>query len=121
MSFLYTNKCNDVKTQKRVEQVIRELPDSTRRLFRILSKEELRHLGCDPKVVLALEPMPGITVSNARKGVDVILRKGGSHGYSTGIDHTALVAYGKEIEKQEIKFMNQTDIKSYILGLLGMK
>ena len=121
MSFLYTNKCNDVKTQKRVEQVIRELPDSTRRLFRILSKEELRHLGCDPKVVLALEPMPGITVSNARKGVDVILRKGGSHGYSTGIDHTALVAYGKGIEKQEIKFMNQTDIKSYILGLLGMR
>ena len=68
-----------------------------------------------------LRAYAGITVSNARKGVDVILRKGGSHGYSTGIDHTALVAYGKEIEKQEIKFMNQTDIKSYILGLLGMK
>lgn len=120
MSFLYLKDEKDVRTLSKVVKIIDALPDSTRSLFRVLDRADLKRLGCDPRAAMAVEPMPGIDVSNARNGNDVVGRSGGTHGYSTGIDHTALVAYGAGIRPEQRGYMNQTDIKAYVLGLLGM-
>lgn len=119
MSFLYTAKPHDRKTVARVERIIGSQPDSVRRLFRVIRADSLRALGCDPLVALAIEPVKGVTVSNARTGGAVTPRGGGSHGYSCGIDHTALVAYGAGIKSgSRHPSMRQTEIKQMILDLL---
>ena len=119
MSFLYLKDKNDTKTLAKVRKIIDELPDSTRSLFRVLDKAELKRLGCDPQAAMAVEPLPGIAVSNAHKGNDLVHRIGGTHGYSTGVDHTALIAYGAGIKPEQKQYMEQTSIKSFVLGLLG--
>ena len=118
MGFLYLKKAGDTKTLRRVERQLAQLPDSVKSLFRIIRSDELQRLGCDPKVALAIEPVGGVDISNARQGAFVQPRKGGTHGYSSGIDHTALVAYGAGIGHQTVPVMKQTDIKAFVLSLL---
>lgn len=120
MSFLYLKKPNDTKTLKRVEKLLADLPDSVKTQFRVISHEELKSLGCDPKVALAIEPVPGADITNAREGNIIQPRRGGTHGYSNGADHTALVAYGAGIEHNTMPTMPQTSIKQFILDRLAL-
>lgn len=119
MGFLYLKKDNDMRTLKKVKQLLESVPDSVKQMFRIIERPELRKLGCDPRVTLAIEPIKRVTISNSRTGEILTKRSGGSHGYSCGIDHTVLVAYGAGISKSEKAYMNQTDIKEFILKILG--
>ena len=118
MSFLYLKEHGDKRTLKKVEKILAELPDSVKREFRIINRKELALLGCDPKVALAIEPMPGVDITNRRDGGVIQPCTGGTHGYSCGVDHTALVAYGKGINHEERPAMKQTDIKQFVLDLL---
>ncbi|WP_018666164.1 alkaline phosphatase family protein [Bacteroides gallinarum] len=120
MMFLYLKDENDGATLKKIRKKLNSLPASTRALFRIVEKDELTAVGCDPKVALALEPIKGVAVATARTGADVIQKSGGKHGYLSGIDPTTLVAFGCGIEKKEIKVMNQTDIAPFVMNLLGI-
>ncbi len=120
MSFLYLKKPGDKKTLKRVEKLLADLPDSVKADFRVIRRDELTRLGCDPKVALAIEPVAGVDVSNAREGDIVRPREGGDHGYSRGVDHTALVAYGAGIKHDTITTMPQTSIKQFILDRLAI-
>lgn len=120
MMFLYLKDENDRTTLKKIRKKLNSLPASTRALFRIVEKDELTAVGCDPKVALALEPVKGVAVATARTGADVIQKSGGKHGYLSGIDPTTLVAFGCGIEKKEIKVMNQTDIAPFVMNLLGI-
>lgn len=120
MMFLYLKDKNDQATLKKIRKKLNLLPASTRALFRIVEKDELTAVGCDPKVALALEPIKGVAVATARTGADVIQKSGGKHGYLSGIDPTTLVAFGCGIEKKEIKVMNQTDIAPFVMNLLGI-
>lgn len=120
MMFLYLKDENDRTTLKKIRKKLNSLPASTHALFRIVEKDELTAVGCDPKVALALEPIKGVAVATARTGADVIQKSGGKHGYLSGIDPTTLVAFGCGIEKKEIKVMNQTDIAPFVMNLLGI-
>ncbi len=120
MGFLYLKKDNDTKTLKRVEKLLADLPDSVKADFRIIHREELTRLGCDPKVALAIEPVSGADISNSREGNIIQSRHGGTHGYSCGVDHTALVAYGAGIKHSTIPTMTQTSIKQFILDRLAL-
>lgn len=120
-AFLYLQKKDDKSTLKKVEKILSSLPDSTKALFRVVNKKELEQLGADPKVVLALEPIKGVTVSNNRTGADVFPRKGGSHGYLSGIDWTTCLIYGAGIPKgKQIDEIRQIDIAPYIMYRLGV-
>ena len=118
MSFLYLRKPNDAKTLKRVEKLLAGLPNNVKAKFRVIHREELTRLGCDPKVALAIEPVAGVDITNKRDGEMIQPCTGGTHGYSCGADHTALVAYGKGIKHEEKPAMKQTDIKQFVLDLL---
>ena len=121
MGFLYLKDRDDQHTLRQVKKLIAAVPDSVRRLFRVIEKPELTQVGCDPAVALAIEPVKGVAISTARQGDAVTARGGGSHGYSCGIDHTALVAYGAGVTPGRRKEMNQTDIKGFVLRLLGIR
>ncbi len=120
MMFLYLKDAKDTATLEQVRRKLASLPQSTRSLFRIVEKDELAQVGCDPRVVLAIEPVKGVAVATARTGADVREASGGKHGYLSGIDPTTLVAYGCGIDKEEIEVMNQTDIAPFVMKLLGI-
>lgn len=119
-SFLYLRKGNDRKTIKRIRQLLDQLPDSERTLFRVVEKEELVAKGADPAAVLAIEPMVGVAVTNDRSGDPVTRRKGGTHGFISGQDATTLIAYGASISPSYQETILQTDIAPWILRLLGI-
>lgn len=120
--FLYLRDSNDKETLQKVERIIQNLPVETRRLFRVVSQEELTAMGGDPKVALALEPIVGISVSTNRTGADVLVKKGGSHGYFSGIDPTCFMVYGCNVpdKGKELQTMKQIDIAPYVMHLLGV-
>ncbi len=118
MGFLYLKNPGDTKTLRKVEKLLQALPDSVKRQFRIIDHDELVRLGADPRAALAVEPVAGADISNARQGDIIVPRQGGTHGYSTGVDHTALVAYGAGIQHVTLPAMLQTDIKRFVLDLL---
>ena len=118
--FLYLKDAGDDATLKQVRKKLASLPQETRALFRIVEKDKLAEVGCDPRVALALEPVKGVAVATARTGADVRQASGGKHGYLSGIDPTTLVAYGCGIDRQEIPVMNQTDIAPLVMRLLGI-
>lgn len=118
MGFLYLKNPDDRKTLRQVEKLLQALPDSVKQQFRVIGHDELVRLGADHRAALAIEPVAGADISNARQGNIIEPRKGGTHGYSTGVDHTALVAYGAGIPHVTVTAMLQTDIKQFVLDLL---
>ncbi len=120
-SFLYMRKSNDKKTLMRVRRLLDELPADERRLFRVVEKEELTAKGADPAVVLALEPVVGVAVTNDRTGEVVAQRRGGTHGFISGQDATTLIAYGANIRPDRQDTIRQTSIAGWILRLLGIE
>ncbi len=119
-SFLYLRKSNDKKTLRRIRKMLDELPASERSLFRIVEKEELMEKGADPAVVLALEPIVGVAITNNRTGEVVQQQKGGTHGFLSGQDATTLIAYGCGINPGHQDTIRQTDIAPWILQMLGL-
>ena len=119
-SFLYMRKSNDKKTLRRIRKMLDELPASERSLFRIVEKEELMEKGADPAVVLALEPIVGVAITNNRTGEVVQQQKGGTHGFLSGQDATTLIAYGCGINPGHQDTIRQTDIAPWILQMLGL-
>lgn len=118
MMFLYLKDATDRTTLDKIRKKLASLPPTTRALFRIVEKEELASVGCDPQVEFALEPVKGVAVATARTGKDIIEKSGGKHGYLSGIDPTTLIALGCGIDNKEIEVMNQTDIAPWVLKLL---
>ncbi len=117
-SFLYLRKGDDKKTLRRVRRLLDNLPEAERSLFRVVEKEELTAKGADPAVVLALEPVVGVAVTNERTGEVVAQRKGGTHGFISGQDATTLIAYGPGISPSRQDSIRQTDIAPWILRIL---
>ena len=120
-SFLYMKKSHDSKTLRRVRRLLEGLPEEERALFRIVEKEELTEKGADPAVVLALEPVLGVAVTNNRTGAVVEQQRGGTHGFISGQDATTLIAYGAGIIPGQQQDIRQTDIAPWILRLLGIE
>ena len=119
-SFLYLRKSGDKKTLRQVRRLLEQLPAEERRLFRVVEKSELDAKGADPAVVLALEPIVGVAVTNERTGTAVGHRSGGTHGFISGQDPTTLVAYGAGIAPGRQAAIDQTAIAPWILRLLGI-
>jgi len=119
--FLYLKDKNDKKTLKQIYTKLNSLPDSTRKLFRIVEKEELAKIGCSPDVSFAIEPVKGVGVATARTGKDVYDKFSGKHGYLSGIDPSTLLAFGSGVEKKGlVDVLRQVDIAPYIAYLLGI-
>ena len=119
-SFLYLRKAGDNKTLRRVRQLLDNLPAGERAMFRIVEKDELTALGADPAAVLAIEPVVGVAVTNARTGSVVEQKRGGTHGFVSGQDSTTFIAYGPGITPGHQDTIRQTAIAPFILSQLGI-
>lgn len=127
--FLYQRDSMDLEAVNIFMNKIESLPSDVKTLFRVVKKNELIDLGCDPKVVLALEPINGVTMVDNNVGDSVFQIFGGKHGYLSAIDNTAFIlyygsenkrdAFYKEIDKR--RYSNLTDIFKVVVYSLNLK
>jgi len=119
--FLYLHNPNDVEAIEITKRKLSSLPESKRSLFRIVEKDELAELGCDPHVSLAVEPILGVAIATNTTGDDVVERFRGNHGYLLPHDPTTLVAFGPGIPKAKvISSISITDVAPFVMRLLGI-
>ncbi len=120
--FLYLKEKSDLEAVTEVRKKLNSLPGEKRGLFRIVEKDELSKLGCSPDVVLAVEPVKGVSVGTAMDGKDVISKSGGKHGYLLPVDPTALIAYGPGIPEGKIieDTISITDVAPFVARLLNL-
>jgi predicted AlkP superfamily pyrophosphatase or phosphodiesterase len=122
-AYLYLKDPSDLSTIKRVKQLLNDQPDSIRKYYRIISKEQLTKGGFNPNVSFALTGEYDAAFSNATTGTALKDGKGGTHGHfpDTKNIRTGLVAHGPGIHKGAvIEEMNLRDMTPIIVKLLGL-
>ena len=123
-AFLRLKNSKDAATLQQVKQMLDELPDGYKKLFRIIEKPELTKSGADPDAVLALAAVQGIAFNAAATGEEFRSTKGGTHGYYPDFSEiqTGFVAFGAGIKKGGIlPVMSLTDVAPTIAYLLGFE
>ena len=123
-AFLMLHDKNDNKTLSEVRSILERLPAAQRKLFRMIERPELDHIGADGNVPLALAAIPGITMSSSSKGEAVNTAHGGTHGYFPDFKEieTGFIAAGAGIAKGAVvPKMGLEDIAPLITRLLGLK
>ena len=98
-------------------------PEKTKKLFRVVSKEELAQVGADPNALMAIAPIPGVAMSGSASGDDLKRGSGGTHGYFPDFKQieTGFVAWGAGItEGKLVHKMGLEDIAPIIAALLGL-
>lgn len=123
-AFLHLRDLHDSAALHRVRAALAALPAGTKRLFRVIEREELARLGADPNAALALTPVPGVTFSGGVNGADVDAGDGGTHGYLCDFPeiHTGFVAFGPAIRKGAVvPRMALEDVAPLIARLLGIE
>ncbi|MFL9483658.1 alkaline phosphatase family protein [Chitinophagaceae bacterium LWZ2-11] len=123
-AFLHLKNKNDDKTLKQVKDLLASLPESQKKLFRVVERKELDAIGSDPNAVLALAPVQGIAVSAAITGEVLKSVKGGTHGFFPDFKEiqTGFIASGAGIQKGSvIPVMGLEDIAPLAAKLLGLE
>ncbi len=122
-SYLYLKDRQDKETLRQVEHLLDTLPESDKKLFRIISHKKLDEIGGNPEVEFALSGLEGASFGNSDNGPAVKPGHGGSHGYFPDFFEirTGYVAHGPGIRKGAvITEMNQRDQAAIIAKLLGL-
>ncbi|KAA5541672.1 alkaline phosphatase family protein [Adhaeribacter rhizoryzae] len=122
-AFLYLKDKKDIKTFNKVKKILSELPESQKKLFRVVERAELAKIGADPNAELALAPVPGVTMSAATDGEILKAAKGGTHGYFPDFKEiqTGFIGYGSGFKtKTTLSLMGLEDIAPIVCQLLGV-
>jgi predicted AlkP superfamily pyrophosphatase or phosphodiesterase len=122
-AFLHLKDKDDKKTLAKIREKLNNLPNSVKKLFRIVEKNELESIGADPGVVLALNPIPGVAISGGVSGEILTKRSGGTHGYFPDFHQieTGFVAWGAGIsEGKTILQLGLEDIAPIVSKLLNL-
>tara|TARA_R110002096_G_scaffold251879_1_gene444811 strand:+ start:1431 stop:2780 length:1350 start_codon:yes stop_codon:yes gene_type:complete len=123
-AFLHLKDKNDKKTLAKVREKLESLPNSIKKLFRIVEKEELINIGADPNAFLALNPVLGMAMSGSNSGKILSKRNGGTHGYFPDFHQieTGFVAWGAGISNGKIiSKMGLEDVAPIIAKLLDLE
>jgi len=121
-AFLHLRDPEDDAAVARVRELLASAPAALRKLFRIVERQELDRLGADPAAVLALSPMPGVSISSSASGAVLRPGGGGNHGFHPDYPelHTGFVAAGPAIARREIARMELLDLAPTIAALLAL-
>ena len=122
-SYLYLKNRDDKATLDKVNEILRNLPDSARQYLRIISRQKLDEIGGNPEVEFAISGLNGASLGNADEGDAIKATKtGGTHGYfpDTKNIRTGFIAYGKMVNKGSVNEMNERDITSVIIKALAL-
>jgi predicted AlkP superfamily pyrophosphatase or phosphodiesterase len=80
-AFLYLQNPDDEKVIRQIRKMLKKLPSRQKELFRVMEREELIAVGADPKAMLAINPIQGVSIKNTSKGRARTKTQGGAHGY----------------------------------------
>ena len=123
MAFLYLKDKKDQQTLKQVQQILADLPASTKKLFEIVKPEDYQAIGADPEAALALTAKQGFSFSDSFDEPFLKPAKGGTHGYFPNFKEieTGFIAYGADIKSDVvIPTMGLEDIAPIVAKLLGL-
>ncbi len=123
-AFLHLKDPKDQKTLDQVKSILDNLPENHKKLFRVVSKEELAQIGADPNAALALAPIRGVSFSPSSQGALLKPAKGGTHGFFPDFDEieTGFIAWGAGIQSNvEIQEMSLVDVAAVVDYLLNLK
>lgn len=123
-AFLHLKNKNDQATAKQVRQLLADLPESHKKLFRVVERPELDAVGADPDAVLALTPVQGVSFSSSANGEIIKPASGGTHGFFPDFKEieTGFVAWGAGIkEGVEIPAMHLKDVAAVVNYLLQLE
>lgn len=122
-AFLMLKDANDRTTEAKVRKKLNELPDTYKKLFRMVERPELDAIGADPNAVFALTPIQGVAMSSQTSGDALNARSGGTHGYFPDFANieTGMIAWGSGISQgMVIEKMGLEDIAPLINDLLNL-
>ncbi|OOQ57785.1 alkaline phosphatase family protein [Mucilaginibacter pedocola] len=123
-AFLMLKDAKDQQTLQKVRSELEALPESTKKLFRVVERAELDKIGTDPNVALALAPVEGVSMSGAADGDAVRAASGGTHGFYPDFQHiqTGFIASGAGVKKGvSMPLIGLEDIAPLAAKLLGVK
>lgn len=122
-AFLYMKEKNDRRTLAQVKKILSDLPESQKKMFRVIEDDELRKSGADPNAVLALAAERGYAFSGSTSGEVVRPSRGGSHGYFPDFAdiQTGFIGSGSGFRKGvELPVIEMVDIAPIIAKLLEL-
>jgi hypothetical protein len=122
-AFLHLKDKGDNQTISQVKKILLDLPESQKKLFRVVERAELDKIGADPNAVLALTPIPGVTMSATTEGEILKVAKGGTHGFFPDFKEiqTGFVGYGAGFNsKTTLPQMGLEDVAPLVSQLLGI-
>lgn len=121
--FLKLKDKDDQATVRQVKTLISNLPDSVRRMFRVIDKEELLRSGADPEAAFALAAVQGVSINTRAKGNLTGEGKGGAHGYYPDFREiqTGFVIFGTGIKNgvvvDKIKLVDIAPLAAKLLNV----
>ncbi|MFD1258337.1 alkaline phosphatase family protein [Mucilaginibacter terrae] len=122
-AFLMLKDAKDQKTLAQVKSILNALPESQKKLFRVVDRAELDKVGTDPNVILALAPMEGVAMSGTLTGDAIRPASGGTHGFFPDFQHiqTGFIVAGAGVKKGVIlPLIGLEDIAPVAAKLLGI-
>lgn len=123
-AFLHLKDPKDNATLEKVKSILQNLPESQKKLFRVLDRKALDKVGADPNAALGLAPIQGVSFSASSEGTLLKPAKGGTHGFYPDFDEieTGFIAWGAGIrENVEIQEMSLVDVAAVVNYLLNLK
>jgi predicted AlkP superfamily pyrophosphatase or phosphodiesterase len=124
-AFLRLKTPNDQEALRQVENILEDLPASTRQFFKVIGRGQLDELGADTESPLALGAMEGISFLAGGSGSDIVAGSGGTHGHLADmIDsmHTGFIAWGAGVRKGGvIPMIRMQDIGPTAADFLGLQ
>ena len=122
-AFLHLRDPSDTAAVDEVRQILDALPAAQRDLLRILDREDLAAIGADPRVPLALAPIPGVNMSSTTRGPALQAADGGTHGFFPDDPRimTGFLAYGAGVRTGvTVPQMGLQDVAPFVAALLGL-
>jgi len=123
-AFLYLKDPADKKTLAAVRQTLDALPESQKKLFHLVEKDELTKMGVDSAAMLGFVPARGFAVYNSEQGAPVRpAPQKGVHGYLPDNPdmYTGFIGYGAGFkEGTMVNQIGLEDIAPLIARLLGI-
>lgn len=122
-AFLYLKEKRDKETLHTIEKILRLLPESQKKLFRVIDRKELDKIGADPNVAVALAGKEGVVFGRAVEGPEVKHVKGSAHGFFPDFReiHTGFIGWGAGFKQgTSISFMGLEDIAPIVAELLDI-
>jgi predicted AlkP superfamily pyrophosphatase or phosphodiesterase len=122
-AFLFLRDPNDHEAERKVREILENLPEPTQKLFSIVERDKLDLIGADPRVPFALTANPVAIFSGALSGDPLRAVTGGTHGHFPDFRNMEIgfVAWGAGVRKSvQLPQIGLEDVAPFTASLLGL-